>query len=49
MILIIMWIIIGAMQMYIHLHCHDNCNWRSYWLCYLMTMCLLLERHSWGG
>jgi hypothetical protein len=49
MILIVMWIIIGAMQMYIQLHCHDNCHWRSYWLCYLMTMCLLLERNSWGG
>lgn len=49
MVLIIIWILVGAMQMYIHLHCHDNCHWRSYWLCYGMTMCLLLERYSWGG
>lgn len=48
-LVIMIWIMIGAMQMVIQLNLHENCRWTSYWLCYAMTMCLLLERITWGG
>lgn len=47
-ILIVMWVVIGVMQTYIQ-YCDNNCPWTSYWVCYIMTMILLLEQVSWGG